>query len=262
MSQQASAARQRAAAGKRVRKGTSLSADRQYWRVRKDFFEKDAPDQQTDTKFVKALKAEHKTLKRVLRRFWWKNAEADVGDWVASCAVCQSVKPRPGFPDDVNAADWDLYATNVEFASNDSRCKSTGFTPFELCCGVSPLSQLDMFLEAAKLDAGRRTGGVGTAHEFAAKFSSQLRDARQRLEMAQQRQRQRFDERHAQRQYAVGDMVWVEAKHLTEKVMDRSLCRKLSKKWHGPLPVVERFFSDAQMELAGRLIEGHRWHTY
>ncbi|KAK3245125.1 hypothetical protein CYMTET_45289 [Cymbomonas tetramitiformis] len=68
--------------------------------------------------------------------------------------------------------------------------------------------------------------------------------------MAQQRQQQRFDERHAQRQYAVGDMVWVEAKHLTEKVMDRSLCRKLSKKLHGPLPVVERFFSDAQMELA------------
>ena len=411
---------------------------------------RDAPDQQTDTKFVKALKAEyarsgplqvlrnsvleaphgctrdfrlvggvlwricagryqlvlgedsplrevvirqahesvsaghtgrHKTLERVLRRFWWKNAEADVGDWVASCTVCQSVKPRPGFPDgvlnphtipsrlwqdvsvdfvtglpvsergndafvaftcklskmvhvvpmnfgdssaatvariyfdsvwrlhgapmkivsdrdprfqdafwqelmrlmgvkvarttpynprsdgqaegtnrvvedmlrsfvDANAADWDLYATNVEFAINDSRCESTGFTPFELCCGVSPLSQLDMFLEAARLDAGRRTGGVGTAHEFAAKFSSQLRDARQRLEMAQQRQRQRFDERHAQRQYAVGDMVWVEAKHLTEKVMDRSLCRKLSKKWHGPLPVVERFFSDAQMELA------------
>eukprot|EP00854_Cymbomonas_tetramitiformis_P018101 gene18101-biopygen18674 len=43
----------------------------------------------------------HKTLERVLRRFWWKNAEADVGDWVASCTVCQSVKPRPGFPDGV-----------------------------------------------------------------------------------------------------------------------------------------------------------------
>ncbi|KAK3250406.1 hypothetical protein CYMTET_40208 [Cymbomonas tetramitiformis] len=81
-------------------------------------------------------------------------------------------------------------------------------------------------------------------------FSSQLWDARQRLEMAQQRQRQRFDERHAQRQYAVGDMVWVKAKRLTEKVMDRSLCRKLSKKWYGHLPMVDRFFSDAQMELA------------
>ncbi|KAK3240516.1 hypothetical protein CYMTET_49648 [Cymbomonas tetramitiformis] len=40
-------------------------------------------------------------------------------------------------------------ATNVEFAINNSRSESTGFTFFELCCGVSPLSQLNMFLETA-----------------------------------------------------------------------------------------------------------------
>ena len=150
---------------------------------------------------------------------------------------------------DANVADWDLFATNVEFAINDSRSEATGYTPFELCCGVSPLSQLDLFLEAARGDAGRRQGGVGTAHEFAAKFSSQLRDARHRLELAQQRQREQFDRRHAQREYAIGDLVWIEAKNLTEKVMDRSLCRKLTKRWHGPVPVVERFYSDVQADL-------------
>eukprot|EP00854_Cymbomonas_tetramitiformis_P016299 gene16299-biopygen16807 len=150
---------------------------------------------------------------------------------------------------DANVADRDLFATNVEFAINDSRSEATGYTPFELCCGVSPLSQLDLFLEAAKSDAGRRQGGVGTAHEFAAKFSSQLRDAKHRLELAQQRQREQFDRRHTQREYAVGDLVWIEAKNLTEKVMDRSLCRKLTKRWHGPVPVVERFFSDVQAAL-------------
>ncbi|KAK3286792.1 hypothetical protein CYMTET_5675 [Cymbomonas tetramitiformis] len=150
---------------------------------------------------------------------------------------------------DANVTDWDLFATNVEFAINDSRSEATGYTPFELCCGMSPLSQLDLFLEAAKLDAGRRQGGVGTAHEFAAKFSSQLRDAKHRMELAQQRQREQFDRRHAHREYAVGDLVWIEAKHLTEKVMDRSLCRKLTKRWHGPVPVVERFFSDTQTEM-------------
>ena len=147
---------------------------------------------------------------------------------------------------DANVTDWDLFATNVEFAINDSRNEATGYTPFELCCGVSPLSQLDLFLEAARGDAGRRQGGVGTAHEFAAKFSSQLRDAKHRLELAQQRQREQFDRRHVQREYAIGDLVWIEAKNLTEKVMDRSLCRKLTKRWHGPVPVVERFFSDVQ----------------
>ncbi|KAK3283512.1 hypothetical protein CYMTET_8791 [Cymbomonas tetramitiformis] len=321
-----------------------------------------------------------KTLERVLRRFYWRGAAEDVGTWVASCAVCQSVRPRGTYPDgllnphsipnipwqdvavdfvtglpvsergndafmaftckltkmvhvipmnfgdssaavvariyfdsvwrlhgapmkivsdrdprfqdafwqelmrlmgvkvarttpynprsdgqaehsnrviedmlrsfvDANVEDWDLFTTNVEFAINDSRSESTGFTPFELVFGFSPLSQLDLFLEAAQSTAGRRTGGVGTAHEVAAKFSSQLRDARQRLELAQQRQREQFDRRHGQREYAVGDLVWIEAKHLTEKVMDRSICRKLTKRWHGPVPVTERFFSDMQLTM-------------
>eukprot|EP00854_Cymbomonas_tetramitiformis_P034350 gene34350-biopygen26568 len=221
-----------------------------------------------------------KTLERVLRRFWWRGAADDVGSWVASCSVCQSVRPRGTYPDgllnphsiparhwqdvavdfvarlpvsergndafvaftcklskmvhivpmnfgdssaatvaricfdsvwrlhgapmkivsdrdprfqdafwqelmrlmgvkiarttpynprsdgqaehtnsviedmlrsfvDANVEDWDLYATNVEFAINDSRCESTGFTAFELVFGFSPLSQLDVFLEAA-----------------------------------------------------------------------------------------------------------------
>ena len=32
--------------------------------------------------------------------------------------------------------------------------------------------------------------------------------------------------------------------------MDRALCRKLGKRWHGPVPVVECFYSDLQAELA------------
>ncbi|KAK3251091.1 hypothetical protein CYMTET_39547 [Cymbomonas tetramitiformis] len=322
-----------------------------------------------------------KTLERVLRRFWWKNATDDVAAWVSSCPTCQSVRPRASFPDGLlnphaiparnwqvvgvdfvtglpmttqgndafatftcklskmvhvvpihfgdssaqtvariyfdvvwrqhgapmkivcdryprfqdafwrelmrlmgvrvasttpynprsdgqaeasnrvvedmlrsfvgaNADDWDLYATNVEFAINDSRSEATGFTPFELCYGVSPMSQLDLFLEAAaEPGAQRRKGGVGTAHEMAVKFSSQLRDARARLELAQQRQRAQFDQRHSQQEYQVGDLVWIEAKHLTEKLMDRKLCRKLGRRWHGPVPVVERFYSDLQAEL-------------
>ena len=322
-----------------------------------------------------------KTLERVLRRFWWKNAAEDVAGWVTSCPTCQAVRPRAAFPDGLlnphsiplrnwqevgvdfvtglpltqqgndafiaftcklskmvhvvpmnfgdssaqtvariyfdviwrqhgapmkivcdrdprfqdafwkelmrlmgvrvasttpynprsdgqaehtnrviedmlrsfvgaNPGDWDLYATNVEFAINDSRSDVTGFTPFELCYGVSPMSQLDMFLEAAAHpSSARRKGGVGTAHEMASRFSSQLRDARSRLELAQQRQREQFDKRHTDREYAVGDLVWVDARHLTEKLMDRQLCRKLAKRWHGPLAVTERFHSDLQAAL-------------
>ncbi|KAK3234826.1 hypothetical protein CYMTET_54933 [Cymbomonas tetramitiformis] len=81
---------------------------------------------------------------------------------------------------------------------------------------------LVLFLEAAQPTAGRRTEGVGgTACEVTAIFSSQLRDAR--LEMGQPRQRE-------QREHAVGDLMWAEARQLTEKVMDRPICRKLTKR--------------------------------
>ncbi|KAK3271936.1 hypothetical protein CYMTET_19743 [Cymbomonas tetramitiformis] len=61
--------------------------------------------------------------------------------------------------------DWDLWCTNVEFAINDSRNESTGFTPFELVCPIPPMTQLDLFLEAALKDSpgvkNRRAGEGG-----------------------------------------------------------------------------------------------------
>ena len=148
-----------------------------------------------------------------------------------------------------NPEDWDQWCTNVEFAINDTRSDVTGFTPFELVFGHSPMSQLDLFLQAAKGDSPQRKGGEGSAHEMASRFSAQLADARVKLELAQQRQRTQFDQRHSQQRFQVGDRVWVEAKHLTENIMDRESYRKLSPRWHGPLVVVEQFFSDQQRDL-------------
>ncbi|KAK3234153.1 hypothetical protein CYMTET_55582 [Cymbomonas tetramitiformis] len=112
------------------------------------------------------------------------------------------------------------------------------------------MSQMDMFLEAAAHSGPtRRKGGVGTAHEMTSRFSPQLRDARRRLDLAQQRQREQFDRRHTNREYAVGDLVWMETRHLAEKLMDRQLCHKLVKRWHRPLALIERFHIDLQAAL-------------
>ncbi len=148
-----------------------------------------------------------------------------------------------------NPEDWDQWCTNVEFAINDTRSDVTGFTPFELVLGHSPMSQLDLFLQAAAGPSTLRKGGEGTAHELAGKFAAQLEDARAKLELAQQRQRAQFDQRHRTQNFQIGDLVWVEARHLTENIMNRETYRKLSPRWHGPLAVTERFFSDQQREL-------------
>ncbi|KAK3285852.1 hypothetical protein CYMTET_6563 [Cymbomonas tetramitiformis] len=105
-----------------------------------------------------------------------------------------------------NPEDWDLYMTNVEFAINDSCSDVTAFTSFEFCYGVSPMSWLDIFLEAATHPGFARR-----------KFSLWLRDARVQHELAQPRQREQFDRRHKQHSYEVGDRVWIEARHLTRK---------------------------------------------
>ncbi|KAK3288483.1 hypothetical protein CYMTET_4047 [Cymbomonas tetramitiformis] len=125
---------------------------------------------------------------------------------------------------DANQLDWDLWCTPVEYAINDSRSAVTGFTPFELCYGHAPASQLDFFVEAA------------------------LAAPREKLLVAQQQQMAQYDARHRARQYAVGDMVWVDATHLTQPG-DRGLHKKLLKKRLGPMEVIAAFHSDRQMEL-------------
>ena len=157
---------------------------------------------------------------------------------------------------DANQLDWDLWCTPVEYAINDSRSAVTGFTPFELCYGHAPASQLDFFVEAAlAARRGRAKGGrgdavkKGTAHETARQFVHQLHAAREKLLVAQQQQMAQYDARHKARQYAVGDMVWVDATHLTQPG-DRGLHKKLLKKRLGPMKVIAAFHSDRQMELA------------
>eukprot|EP00854_Cymbomonas_tetramitiformis_P012069 gene12069-biopygen12415 len=63
-----------------------------------------------------------------------------------------------------NPEDWDLWYANVEFGINDTRSDVTGFTPFELVLGYSPMSQLDLFLQAATGQHSKRKGGeAGTS---------------------------------------------------------------------------------------------------
>ncbi|KAK3285516.1 hypothetical protein CYMTET_6885 [Cymbomonas tetramitiformis] len=87
------------------------------------------------------------------------------------------------------------------------------------------MSQMDMFLEAAAHSGPHATKRGGRSGSGNSSTGDTLTES----------------------EYAVGDLVWVEARHLTEKPMDRQLCRK--KRWHGPLAVVERFHSDVQAAL-------------
>eukprot|EP00854_Cymbomonas_tetramitiformis_P034589 gene34589-biopygen33966 len=160
-----------------------------------------------------------KTMERVLRRFWWKGAAEDVGRWVSSCAICQAVRPSEEL-----LSGWIAEPPRHSYATMTS---------------AGPVSTSRYGAEHSK-----RKGGEGTAHEKASKFAAQLEDARTKLELAQQRQRHQFGQRHTAKSFQLGDLVWVDAKHLTENIMNRESFRKLGPRWHGSLPIIERFFSD------------------
>eukprot|EP00854_Cymbomonas_tetramitiformis_P019244 gene19244-biopygen19858 len=117
------------------------------------------------------------------------------------------------FVDD-HPEDWDLWCTNVEFVINDSRNESTGISPFEMTSPSPPMSKLGLFVDAALKDLRKRTKGEGIAFEFPSRFHDILEEARARLELAQQKQRAQFDSRYHQREFVIGDLAWVEAKHL------------------------------------------------
>eukprot|EP00959_Pyramimonas_sp_CCMP1952_P075417 1576142-Pyramimonas_sp.AAC.1 len=51
---------------------------------------------------------------------------------------------------DPRQTDWSRHLSAVEFAINESVHSATGYSPFQLVYGESPLSHLDLFLLSAR----------------------------------------------------------------------------------------------------------------
>ncbi|KAK3260592.1 hypothetical protein CYMTET_30458 [Cymbomonas tetramitiformis] len=85
------------------------------------------------------------------------------------------------FIDDNNPEDWDscTYATNVEFAINDSRSGVTGFTPFELCYDWSWRSSGSRIssISAMRKLSKRRHGPLAVTERFYSDIQAGLPEA-------------------------------------------------------------------------------------
>ncbi|KAK3234323.1 hypothetical protein CYMTET_55424 [Cymbomonas tetramitiformis] len=188
-----------------------------------------------------------KTLERVLRRFWWENAAEDVAGWVTSCPTCQAVRPRAAFPDgllnphSIPLRNWQ--EVRVDFVTGLPLTQQGNDAFIAFTCKLSKM------VHVVPMNFGDSSAQTVARIYFDVIWRQHGAPMKIVLELAQQRQREQFDKRHTDREYAVGDLVWVDARHLTEKLMDRQLCRKLAKRWHGPLAVTERFHSDLQAAL-------------
>jgi transposase InsO family protein len=125
-------------------------------------------------------------------------------------------------------SDWDLHLTAIEIANNSSINASTQFSPFKLDVGI------DVRLPATLATESRTSKSSDLdATEFIASMDQDFIDAHSHLLAAQQRQEKYSNVHRREEIYQVGDIAWLETKHLNLKKGSQ----KLLPRWAGPFLV-------------------------
>lgn len=126
--------------------------------------------------------------------------------------------------------DWDQHLTAAEFAYNNSRQASTGFSPFYLNYGRHPVTPATL----------ASTLPIVAENQAAADFLQQWQDdiaaAKQHLAAAQQHQAHAADAARRHHEFQPGDKVLLSAQHLRAPGDQKP---KLSARYHGPFKILE-----------------------
>ena len=124
--------------------------------------------------------------------------------------------------------DWKEHLPLLEFAYNNSKQASTGFTPFVLCYGRNPATPFSRSLP--------KSHHVPAADNYVEGMQKAMRAAKQAVHQAQAQQAAAANRhRSADIPYQVGDVVLLNNQNLSLHVP----CPKLSGLFSGPFPVLE-----------------------
>ncbi len=152
---------------------------------------------------------------------------------------------------DTQQSNWADYLVFAEFAINNSRHESTGFTPFFMNYGFHPtLPQIF----AVKPSSTKRAR-VPAASDMLDIIQESIASANICLEKAQQRQKRYVDEHRREVTFTVGDRVLLSTKNLP---MRQGYSKKLLPRFIGPFTVT-RVINDVSVQLD--LPQGLRWHN-
>ena len=124
---------------------------------------------------------------------------------------------------------WDEYLPAAEFAYNNSKQASTGFTPFELDTGCHPITP------AASIVPTK----VPAANEYVEHWNYIMKAAREALEQAQERQKKYADQHRRHIEFKVGDEVLLSAKNINTPVDRHRPTQKLVPKFIGPYRIAK-----------------------
>lgn len=124
--------------------------------------------------------------------------------------------------------DWAMWISLAEFAYNDSKHSSTGYTPYQVCFGYNPS---DPDWPQQPLGDGESPDGF----EIASKLLQIRTNARRKLKTVQRYQKALQDKKRLPLELKVGDKVWVSNRHMKSTRPSK----KLDWKFLGPGVVKE-----------------------
>ena len=128
---------------------------------------------------------------------------------------------------------WDELLPLVEFAINDSVQTSSGMSPFFADTGRHPVTPATLLVP---MNGGQK---LGDAQRFLDHQAAVLREVKDNLVVAQQRQIASANVHRRHRIFQVGDLVLVSTDYLLSPEQRQRPKRKLLPTWQGPWEIVE-----------------------
>jgi hypothetical protein len=128
--------------------------------------------------------------------------------------------------------DWDEYLATAEFAVNNAKHSSTGYTPFYLVYGRNPRTPADV----TPLPRPAQEKRAPAADTFAQQLAAGIEHAKRAIQSAQDRQKHFHDKGIPELSFQVGQQVLLNTKNLTIKGPGP---RKLLPRWVGPFTVTK-----------------------
>jgi len=128
-----------------------------------------------------------------------------------------------------NQNNWDKYLPAAEFAYNNSKQASTGFTPFELDCGQHPNTPITSTMETSN--------HVPAASDFLGHWNNMIKIAKDTLLESQDRQTKYANQHRCHLEFNIGDKVLLATKNINNPVDKNRPTRKLAPKFIGPYTI-------------------------